>query len=441
MNESSPDGGAPELMKLIHDQATKIRALEKEKAQLAQQNQRTMEDMTLLNNEVTTISRDAVKQKRVAERLNQQLNDLMGMTVHDIRNALLRIIGFSHLLEDTFEDKNTDSEVCEIIHSITQSGDEALLILNGILDISNVESGNLNLKKEHLNLNELLERGVKLNKALAQNKKIDLVLAHGKEHVWVDIDPNRWQQMLSNLLSNAIKFSFPKSKIDVGVVQVDGLAALWVQDHGMGMDQKDMDAILSGGRALGRTGTSGEKSNGLGLAICKKVLDAHGGKMGVTSSPQQGTRFTLSVPVLDEALIPSSAKDPSEVSLPESKSIKTESNPRWNRVLAVDDQALNLNLLKMAFKSLAKEIVTCTNPLEALKDQNGAYDLVISDMEMPEMKGDELIRRLKAEGLTKIAVLLSAHEYSLDEIEQFKTFGIDHVLKKPLTKSQLLQIP
>lgn len=426
------------LMALMQEQSTTIRRIEKEKATANKLYNTAVEDMTKLNNSLVTANREELKQKKRLDRLNKQLNEILGMTAHDIRNALLRIQGFSKLLTDNFTDPTmSEEEQGEVLIRIFESGEEGLLLLNDILDRSKIESGHLELNTKSTDLLELLKRSISNHKAIADRKKISLVLDDHSKSIFANADQHRLQQVLGNFISNAIKFSDEGKVVTLGVTSNrDKTLEIWVQDQGMGMSEASIKAINSGRKALGREGTLGEKSNGLGLAICKKVIDAHGGTLGITSEEGKGSRFTIGLKALSnekqqQSIPQSSPRHPSKSSLKTQKCL--------GRVLLLDDQALNINLLKTILKKHCQAIDAFTNPLEALKMQE-SWDLIISDQEMPQMKGVDVIQHLKKQGRIQHSVLLTAHQLKAEVEENIRAKGVDHVLEKPLNKQALMNL-
>ena len=447
------------LLDIIDQQTTLIRKLEKEHKALGRKNQQDLEEMTRLNNSLSTSQRQLVKQKIKLDRLNQQLNEILGMTAHDIRNSLLRIQGFSKLSSDA--DFNA-SEQQEANRRIEQSSNEALFLLNDILDVSKIESGQLQLKQEPVDLVAMLKDSAIQNSVLASHKQQKILFASHLERCVTLVDGPRLQQVINNFLSNAIKFSPLGGSIELGLSIVMQAAEIWVQDHGTGMDSEHLEALRTGAKVQGQQGTMGEKSNGLGLAISKRVVVAHGGVFKIESELGVGSRFIVRLPLDPQSLDIVTRQDyhldqvqrleieaPQKLDgvVPQNRTLAQALEPSaevqeartLGKVLIVDDQFLNLSLLKMTLKKWVSSIEAFTNPLEALEKVFDG-DLVISDQEMPQMKGADFLIELRRRGFLKTTVLLTAHELSQEQIELLKGQGIDFVLTKPFRRDDFLRL-
>jgi len=228
------------------------------------------------------------------EELDSIRNRFLAIAMHDIRNPISSIRGFSDLYlmgEDSFSE-NEKKELISVIH---QSSIELLQLANDLLDISVFESGRLNLKKESGNLRSLILNGIQRHQALFLKKNIEIT-SNLAEVSNIDFDPNRIIQVLDNLISNAVKFSQPDTKIVVGLMEKADYQEFYVQDQGPGIPAKDRGKLFTEFSQIGNFPTGGEKSTGLGLSIVKKIVDAHSGIIAVDSQEGQGTCFAVQLP-------------------------------------------------------------------------------------------------------------------------------------------------
>jgi two-component system sensor histidine kinase/response regulator len=235
-----------------------------------------------------------VKAETELKKLNELKNKFLGMAAHDLRNPLGAIMNYSQFLKEDEElDADTQSEFIENIYSASNN---MLAVLNDLLDISQIESGKINLKIKLDNLNQLICRRVKLGQVISQNKGIEIT-THLDELQEVPFDADRLGQVLDNFISNAIKFSSSgtviqvRSSIDKGKVKVE------VCDQGPGIPEEEIGKLFGEFQKLSAQPTGGEKSTGLGLAIVKKMIEAHNGEIGVESTLGQGSTFFFKIPV------------------------------------------------------------------------------------------------------------------------------------------------
>jgi two-component system, sensor histidine kinase and response regulator len=232
---------------------------------------------------------------RELEELNGLKNKFIGMASHDLRNPLSSILGFSEMLKEDidFLPKEERDEYLDILCTVS---DQMLNMVNELLNVSVIESGKLQLKYINSSLKRLVETRVRLYEAPAGKKNITLKsdLADIPDF---EFDPNRIGQVLDNLITNAIKFS-PEGKPVYITLKVEGkLCEVNVRDEGPGISQEDQGKMFQHFQRLSTKPTGGESSTGLGLAIAKKMVDAHNGILGVKSSLGNGSKFFLQIPM------------------------------------------------------------------------------------------------------------------------------------------------
>lgn len=227
--------------------------------------------------------------------INALKDKFLGIAAHDIRSPLA---GISGLLETIIEGGigEINPQQREMLTLAFNSSKQVFNIVGDLLDISVIESGNLSLNYEPASLTQIVEERVRFHQYSIKKKNI-AIQTHLKETPPILIDKGRIEQVLDNLLSNAAKFSPENSEIHVSVTLTEKTIEFGVQDKGPGLSQHDQEKLFGIFRKLSAKPTSGEKSSGLGLAICKKIIDAHKGTIQVTSSPGDGATFTVSLPV------------------------------------------------------------------------------------------------------------------------------------------------
>jgi signal transduction histidine kinase len=170
-------------------------------------------------------------------------------------------------------------------------------LVNDFLDVSKLESGYVDVKRERVDLRELIEKSVESYRVLALDKRISITEAIILSLPTIHADPRRLDQVLGNLISNAIKFTHEQGEIEVGAQEVDaGWVNVWVKDNGEGIAAHEIGQIFQKYRQAGNLKVSSRKGTGLGLVICKMIVEAHGGKIWVVSEESNGSRFSFSLP-------------------------------------------------------------------------------------------------------------------------------------------------
>jgi signal transduction histidine kinase len=230
-------------------------------------------------------------------RANAAKNKLLGMAAHDLRNPLASIRGLAEFLRDGVVGKLTPEQL-DLVETIHAASKQMLVLVNELLDVATIEAGELRLSLEMTDLTEIVEKAVYLAniEASAKQTKIEIV-PHDRPPPH-RLDPNKIRQVVDNLLSNAIKFSPPGSTIAVEVETVAGSIVLSVRDQGRGIPETERHKLF---KDFGRTSvqpTGGEKSTGLGLAICRKIVEAHHGTITAENLPGRGCVFRVTLPPL-----------------------------------------------------------------------------------------------------------------------------------------------
>ncbi|MBF0284605.1 MAG: hybrid sensor histidine kinase/response regulator [Magnetococcales bacterium] len=250
-----------------------------------------------LNQDLSLLNEELVQKKDELQALNQLKNLFLGMAAHDLRNPIVSIRGLSHLmLEETLE---IDAQR-EFIASIHQVSEQMLALLNDLLDVSAIESGQMRMTLEPNDMIGLLQGSVELLQPTARAKNIRLILEHDDPPPPpLLFDRMRLAQVVENVLSNAIKFSPLGGVVRILTLRDERGAGFAVEDQGPGISAEDRARLFKPFQKLGALPTAGEKSTGMGLFIVKKIVDAHGGSIRVDNPPEGGCRFTIQWPMVD----------------------------------------------------------------------------------------------------------------------------------------------
>ncbi len=228
---------------------------------------------------------------------NAAKNRFMGMAAHDLRNPLASIRGLSEFLRDGAVGPLTPDQLdlVETIHSASQS---MLEMLNELLDVAAIEAGDLKLNLQPINLGELAAGCVAMINMEAAKKRTHVELQAPSPAVVLSLDAAKMKQVVDNLLSNAVKFSPPGSQIRV-IVQAgpaEGMCSFSVRDQGPGIPDGERDKLFKDFSRLSSKPTAGEKSTGLGLAICRKIVEAHHGAISAGNLAGGGCEFRVTLP-------------------------------------------------------------------------------------------------------------------------------------------------
>ncbi len=229
------------------------------------------------------------------KELNELKNKFLGIASHDLRNPLYLIKTFSEVLKDgtVGEINQKQKEISEKIFnaSVFMQG-----LLENLLDISKIESGKIEINKERQDLNSTSKYQVEMSQLMADKKNIQLHFDPG-EIPEISFDTDAITQVMGNFLGNAVKFSPPNSKVLVTTEKLDKCVRFSVHDEGPGLSNEDQQLLFKEFQTLTAKPTGGEKSTGLGLAICKKLIHMHEGQVGVSSELGKGSSFYFTIPI------------------------------------------------------------------------------------------------------------------------------------------------
>lgn len=254
------------------------------------------EEFTRLNNELADAQRELAKKNAALAALNEQKNRLLGMAAHDLRNPLGVIMSYAKFLNRMAGAKLDEKEL-QFVAQIEKSSQFMLRLLEDLLDVSQIESGQLNLALAPTDLVALVKGNVELNRVLAGAKDISIELEVPAALPPVDMDATKIEQVLNNLISNAVKYSHAGTTVRVRLESGGEEVKVSVRDQGQGIPAAELDKLFQAFSKTSVRSTAGEKSTGLGLAITRKIVEGHGGRIGVSSRVGEGSTFSFALPV------------------------------------------------------------------------------------------------------------------------------------------------
>jgi signal transduction histidine kinase len=275
-----------ELIVMLNEQSATLRAVIKEQ----QLESSLYDEISKLNNELVTLQRELAKKNSELEFLNKQKNQFLGMAAHDLRNPLHGILLQCDYLDAVIE----NPEHREIIGAIKEASNFMGTLIDDLLDYASIESGSVHLEYEQVDVVKLVQNNIRINKMMAARNQLDITF-YSDTLKPVYTDPAKINQILNNLLSNAIKFSKEGQSIEVYVSDKGSRFELTVTDHGKGMSQAQQEKLFKP-FTRGERGLHGERTTGLGLTIVKRIIDALGGTISITSKEGEGSTFTVLLP-------------------------------------------------------------------------------------------------------------------------------------------------
>ena len=385
-----------------------------------------------------------------AEAANRAKSEFLANMSHEIRTPMTAILGFAELLRSEGDSSKAPQERIEAIDTIIRNGNHLLAIINGILDLSRIEAGKMETERTECSPWQIVEEVVASMKTRAESKGLRLKTSFQSPLPQViQTDPVRLRQILVNLVGNAIKFT------EHGTVRIDmrcnrdpetgPRVHFAVTDTGIGMAPEQTGKLY---QPFSQADTSAARrfgGSGLGLTISKRLAEMLNGDIEVESRPGKGSTFTLTidpgslegVPMLDA---------PPNASTGREKPAATGSTEKlYGRVLLAEDGPDNQRLIRFLLTKAGLEVdlaenghIACDKAL-ASESEGRPYDLILMDMQMPEMDGYTATRQLREHGWRRPIVALTAHAMEGDR-ERCLEAGCDDYASKPIDRTTLLRV-
>jgi len=334
--------------------------------------------------------------RAVAEKTNLTKSDFLANMSHELRTPLNSIIGFSEVLQDQMFGPINEKQQ-EYVNNILTSGRHLLSLINDILDLSKVESGNMDLELTVFLLRESLAASMILLREKALKSRIELRLDLAPEaDIQIVADQRKLKQIMFNLLSNAVKFTPAGGTVNVSAVRDGDFIEITVADSGIGIREEDIPKLFHPFTQLESVYTKEFEGTGLGLALNRQMVELHGGRIWVKSELGAGSRFSFTIP-----FTPAAATE-----LPANQAEIVPSG--GNTVLVIEDDPLTLDTLGNALQRKGYRALRASSGSEGVElAQRDLPDLIVLDLVMPGMSGFDVADRLQDENpVAKVPILV-----------------------------------
>lgn len=362
------------------------------------------------------------------EAANRHKSEFLASMSHELRTPLNAIIGFSEVLIDRlFGDLGAKQE--EYLKNILDSGRHLLSLINDILDLSKVEAGRMELELDHFSLAETLENGVTMIRERAGRHGITLNLDRDPTVDIIEADERKVKQILFNLLSNAVKFTPDGGQVGIKAGMDHGEVQVTVWDTGIGIAPDDQEQIFEEFRQVGGTDGQKREGTGLGLALAKRFVELHGGRIWVESAIGRGSRFTFTLPAhrAPQPAVPPARAEQPVVGL-------VYGGPL---VLVVEDDSQAAELLTLYLESAECSVEVARDGEEGFSKARQLHPALITlDLLLPKVDGWDLLVRLKGDRETReIPVVIVS---IVDQPGKGFALGAADYLLKPVGREDLL---
>jgi len=388
---------------------------------------------------IGTVATDITQRKRAeqaiqdarleADRANQAKSDFLSRMSHELRTPLNAILGFGQLIEmrtETPQDR-------ESVEQILKGGRHLLSLINEVLDISRIDSGRLSLSPEPVHVGEVIRRVVDLARPLASPRRIALQTEGLLTDRYVLADNQRLQQVLLNFVSNGIKYNHEGGRVTVACHD-DGTGRLRISviDTGRGIPAALQSRLFTPFDRLGAE-AHGIEGTGLGLALSERLVEAMGGRIGLVSTEGRGSTFWVELSEARSPAVP--------VGLDKPTAPRGPAPVRSGTVLYVEDNPSNLRLVErvLAERPAVRLIPSMQGRLGLALAREHRPDLILVDLHLPDISGEEVLRELQADpDLKDTPVIIVSADATPGQLKRLLAAGARAYLTKPFDVAQLL---
>lgn len=379
------------------------------------------------------VFRDESERRRNEQALrnaDRQKDEFLATLAHELRNPLAPICMGLDLLRMSGDDPAATTEVCAMMARQSQ---HMVRLIDDLMDVSRITRGKLELRKQQVALDEVLQNAVDANRPIIDQARLQLIVKLPGHPVLLYADPNRLTQVFSNLLNNAAKFTPAEGSIELSAEGKGSDVIVTVADSGIGIPPDKRDFIFEMFTQIDRGAESMPAGLGIGLTLVKRLVEMHGGVIAVESNGQNlGSRFRVQLPMVPQTLGQhTSNATPGGTS----RAIK-------RRVLIVDDNADALASLSMVVRALGSETFDARDGLEAIESAgNLRPDVILMDIGMPKLNGYDAARRIRQEPWGHNVLMVATTGWGKEEDRRrSKEAGFDLHLVKPIDISAVQEV-
>lgn len=365
-----------------------------------------------------------------AENANRLKDEFLATLSHELRNPLNVILGYAEVLLRSEEGRTSEfiRRTAEILkrNALAQSR-----LVRDLLDLSRLHMGKLSLNREVVSFLSVVDNAIETVRTEAATKQIEITLKAQQELIFVDADPLRLEQIVWNLLNNAVKFTPAGGRILITLGLQRKRATLIVADNGPGIEPEFLPHVFEMFRQADASSSRSHSGMGIGLALVQQLVGLHGGTVAIDSKPGSGATFTIELPATSEV------EESTDVVVPHEAGVLGQMS-----VLVVDDSVDTVDMLRFLLEMEGASVATARSGAEALEIAVAQdFDVVLSDISMPEMDGFEFVRRFRAVPAGQSVPVIALTGFGrAEDVERAHAEGFLSHVTKPIDINSLIEI-
>jgi signal transduction histidine kinase/DNA-binding response OmpR family regulator len=396
--------------------------------------------------DVKQAKREAEAASKAAEKANEAKSSFLSTVSHELRTPLTSVLGFTKIIRKRLDEKifpliektdaksiKTISQISENLNVVISEGERLTNLINDVLDLAKIEAGKMEWNQEKTSMADVAERAIAATSSLFDQKALRLVKDIDYNLPEITGDKDKLIQVIINLISNSVKFT-DKGTVTCKVSKIENDIVVSISDTGIGIAPEDYGAVFEQFKQVGGdTLTDKPKGTGLGLPICKEIIEHHGGKIWLESAVGKGSTFSFSLPTIgtNSQAIPMHLEDLVKQLKEQVAFSQLSLKGNYASILVVDDDDAIRSLLKQELSEAGYLIDEASNGKEALARVRAKRpDLIILDVMMPEMNGFDVAAVLKNDPQT-MDIPIIVLSIVQDKTRGFR-IGVDRYLTKPI---------
>ena len=378
--------------------------------------------------------------QELAESANKAKSEFLSSMSHELRTPLNAILGFGQLLQNNNKNPLTDSQQRAVNH-ILNSGSHLLTLIDDVLDLAKVEAGQERMSIENTEIPDVIESCLLLVQSTAQEHGIQIINNLNPECTTVLADYTRMKQIIVNLLTNAIKYNSENGTVTIESECLDDTTRISVTDTGPGIAPDRYEELFQPFSRLGAETTEIE-GTGIGLTICKRLIELMDGTISIESKLGEGSTFWIELPTSTSSSLPPPKEEAKDQESIDQKPKSSSTNEGFS-VLYVEDNPTNIRLMEQIIDLVPDATLTSTHTAENALEMVSSLDpnLILMDINLPGMNGIQALNRLKASPDTASTPVIAISADAIPEsIQRGLEAGFHAYLTKPIRVDEILDI-